>query len=103
MHQQSWYLGRNGMKVSRIRLSRQSSRDSGETFSKIMSRQRKAMSSEASDLSTVTFLIDPVSEHYDISRIPTEDVNHSLVPQSQPFKSSKEGGQPSPVSVLEAL
>ncbi|KAF3532660.1 hypothetical protein DY000_02037800 [Brassica cretica] len=98
MHQQSWYLGRNGMKVSRIRLSRQSSRDSGETFSKIMSRQMKAISSEAPDLSTVTFLIDP-----DISRIPTEDVNHSLVPQPQPFKSSKEGGQPSPVSVLEAL
>ena len=32
----------------------------------------------------------------------TEDVNHSLVPEPQSRESSKEGDQPSPVSVLEA-
>ncbi|RID65323.1 hypothetical protein BRARA_D00524 [Brassica rapa] len=58
---------------------------------------KTAMSSEAPDLSTVTSLTDP-----DISRMPTEDVNHSLVPEPQSRESSKEGDQPSPVSVLEA-
>ncbi|CAH8311015.1 unnamed protein product [Eruca vesicaria subsp. sativa] len=55
------------------------------------------MSSEAPDLSTVTSLTDP-----DISRMPSEDVNHSSVPEPQSRESSKEGDQPSPVSVLEA-
>ena len=32
----------------------------------------------------------------------TEDVNHSSVPEPQSRESSKEGDQPSPVSVLEA-
>ncbi|KAL0772896.1 hypothetical protein Bca101_038047 [Brassica carinata] len=58
---------------------------------------KTAMSSEAPDLSTVTSLTDP-----DISRMPTEDVNHFLVPEPQSRESSKEGDQPSPVSVLEA-
>uniref|UniRef100_M4FFC7 DUF4378 domain-containing protein n=1 Tax=Brassica campestris TaxID=3711 RepID=M4FFC7_BRACM len=58
---------------------------------------KTAMSSEAPDLSTVTSLTDP-----DISRMRTEDVNHSLVPEPQSRESSKEGDQPSPVSVLEA-
>ncbi|KAF8091783.1 hypothetical protein N665_0436s0045 [Sinapis alba] len=53
---------------------------------------KTAMSSEAPVLSTVTSLTDP-----DISRMPTESVNPSSVPES-----SKEGDQPSPVSVLEA-
>ena len=34
--------------------------------------------------------------------MPTETVNHSPVPEPQPRESSKEGDQPSPVSVLEA-
>lgn len=34
--------------------------------------------------------------------MPTEDVSHSLVPEPQSRESSKEGDQPSPVSVLEA-
>ncbi|XP_018446579.2 uncharacterized protein LOC108818184 [Raphanus sativus] len=54
-------------------------------------------SSEAPDFSTVTSLTDP-----DISRMPTEDANHSSVPEPQSRESSKEGDQPSPVSVLEA-
>ncbi|WZY88006.1 uncharacterized protein LOC106442704 [Brassica napus] len=58
---------------------------------------KTAMSSEAPDLSTVTSLTDP-----DISRMPPEDVNHSSVPEPQSRESSKEGDQPSPVSVLEA-
>ncbi|CAG7865439.1 unnamed protein product [Brassica rapa] len=58
---------------------------------------KTAVSSEAPDLSTVTSLTDP-----DISRMPTETVNHSPVPEPQPRESSKEGDQPSPVSVLEA-
>ncbi|KAG2329085.1 hypothetical protein Bca4012_021305 [Brassica carinata] len=58
---------------------------------------KTAMSSEAPVLSTVTSLTDP-----DISRMPTEDVNHPSVPETQPRESSKEGDQPSPVSVLEA-
>ncbi|XP_024013468.1 uncharacterized protein LOC18021478 isoform X2 [Eutrema salsugineum] len=58
---------------------------------------KTAMSSEAPDLSTVTTLTDP-----DISRMSTEDVNHSSVPEPQSRESSKEGDQPSPVSVLEA-
>lgn len=59
---------------------------------------KTAMSSEALDLSTVTSVTDP-----DISRRTTEDVNHSSVPDPpQPRESSKEGDQPSPVSVLEA-
>ncbi|KAF8117316.1 hypothetical protein N665_0011s0040 [Sinapis alba] len=57
---------------------------------------KTAMSSEAPDLSTVTSLTDP-----DISRMPTESLNHSLVPDQQSRESSKEGDQPSPVSVLE--
>ncbi|CAA7046253.1 unnamed protein product [Microthlaspi erraticum] len=59
---------------------------------------KTAMSSEAPDLSTVTSLTDP-----DISRMPTEDVNHSSVPEPQSRESAKEGEQPSPVSVLEAF
>ncbi|XP_056867412.1 uncharacterized protein LOC108861983 isoform X3 [Raphanus sativus] len=58
---------------------------------------KTARSSEAPDLSTVTSLTDP-----DISRMPSETVNHSSVPEPQPRESSKEGDQPSPVSVLEA-
>ncbi|KAF8093757.1 hypothetical protein N665_0379s0042 [Sinapis alba] len=58
---------------------------------------KTALSSEAPDLSTVTSLTDP-----DISRMPTEDVNHSSVPEPQSRESSKEGDQPSSVSVLEA-
>ncbi|XP_018484559.2 uncharacterized protein LOC108855281 isoform X2 [Raphanus sativus] len=58
---------------------------------------KTAMSSEAPDLSTVTSLTDP-----DISRMPTENVKHSSVPEPQSLESSKEGDQPSPVSVLEA-
>ncbi|KFK34605.1 hypothetical protein AALP_AA5G167300 [Arabis alpina] len=58
---------------------------------------KTAISSEAPDLSTVTTLTDP-----DISRMPTEDVNQSSVPEPQSRESSKEGDQPSPVSVLEA-
>ncbi|KAG2257891.1 hypothetical protein Bca4012_095149 [Brassica carinata] len=58
---------------------------------------KTAMSSEAPDLSTVTSLTDP-----DISRMPTETIKHSLVPEPQPCESSKEGDQPSPASVLEA-
>ncbi|KAJ0245669.1 Afadin [Hirschfeldia incana] len=57
---------------------------------------KTAMSSEAPDLSTVTSLTDP-----DISRMPTEDVNRSSVPDPQSREGSKEGDQPSPVSVLE--
>lgn len=34
--------------------------------------------------------------------MPTEDVNQSSVPEPQSRESSKEGDQPSPVSVLEA-
>uniref|UniRef100_A0A1J3I470 DUF4378 domain-containing protein n=1 Tax=Noccaea caerulescens TaxID=107243 RepID=A0A1J3I470_NOCCA len=59
---------------------------------------KTAMSSEAPDLSTVTSLTDP-----DISRMPTEDVCHSSVPEPQSREISKEGEQPSPVSVLEAF
>ncbi|KAJ0255299.1 hypothetical protein HA466_0100770 [Hirschfeldia incana] len=59
--------------------------------------EASSASSEAPDLSTVTSLTDP-----DISRMPTEDVNHSSVPEPQSRDSSKEGDQPSPVSVLEA-
>ncbi|CAH2064219.1 unnamed protein product [Thlaspi arvense] len=60
---------------------------------------KTAMSSEAPDLSTVTSLNDP-----DISRMPTtENMNHSSVPEPQSRESSKEGDQPSPVSVLEAF
>ena len=33
----------------------------------------------------------------------TEDVNHSSVPEPQSRESSKEGDQPSPVSVLETF
>ncbi|WZZ05063.1 uncharacterized protein LOC106352835 [Brassica napus] len=58
---------------------------------------KTALSSEAPDLSTVTSLTDP-----DVSRMATEDVNHSSVPEPQSRESSKEGDQPSPVSVLEA-
>nr|VDD61880.1 unnamed protein product [Brassica oleracea] len=58
---------------------------------------KTALSSEAPDLSTVTSLTDP-----DVSRMATEDVNHSTVPEPQSRESSKEGDQPSPVSVLEA-
>ncbi|XP_033130187.1 uncharacterized protein LOC103829936 isoform X2 [Brassica rapa] len=58
---------------------------------------KTALSSEAPDLSTVTLLTDP-----DVSRMATEDVNHSSVPEQQSRESSKEGDQPSPVSVLEA-
>ncbi|KAL0724937.1 hypothetical protein Bca4012_039536 [Brassica carinata] len=58
---------------------------------------KTAMSSEAPDLSTVTSLTDP-----DMSRMPTEDVSHSSVPEPESRESSKEGDQPSPVSVLEA-
>ncbi|EOA23485.1 hypothetical protein CARUB_v10016676mg [Capsella rubella] len=58
---------------------------------------KTAMSSEALDLSTVTPVTDP-----DISRRTTEDVNQSSVPEPQSRESSKEGEQPSPVSVLEA-
>ncbi|KAL0725682.1 hypothetical protein Bca4012_040281 [Brassica carinata] len=57
---------------------------------------KTAMSSEAPALSTVTSLTDP-----DISRMPTEDVNHSSLPEPQSRESSKEGDQPSPLSVLE--
>lgn len=35
--------------------------------------------------------------------MPTENVNHSSVPEPQSRESSKEGEQPSPVSVLEAF
>ncbi|KAL1195834.1 hypothetical protein V5N11_027701 [Cardamine amara subsp. amara] len=58
---------------------------------------KTAMSSEAPDLSTVTSVTDP-----GISMRTTEDVNHSSVPEPQSRESSKEGDQPSPVSVLEA-
>ncbi|KAJ0241553.1 Afadin [Hirschfeldia incana] len=58
---------------------------------------KTARSSEAPDLSTVTSLTDP-----DISRMPTETVDHSSVSEPKPFESSKEGDQPSPVSILEA-
>ncbi|CAH8313768.1 unnamed protein product [Eruca vesicaria subsp. sativa] len=58
---------------------------------------KTAISSEAPDLSTVTSLTDP-----DVSRMPTKDVNHSSVPEPQSRESSKEGDQPSPVSILEA-
>ncbi|XP_019084857.1 PREDICTED: uncharacterized protein LOC104711921 isoform X1 [Camelina sativa] len=57
---------------------------------------KTAMSEAARDLSTVTSVTDP-----DISRT-TEDVNQSSVPEPQSRESSKEGEQPSPVSVLEA-
>ncbi|XP_013592509.1 PREDICTED: uncharacterized protein LOC106300822 [Brassica oleracea var. oleracea] len=58
---------------------------------------KTALSSEAPNLSTVTSLTDP-----DVSKMATEDVNHSSVPEPESRESSKEGDQPSPVSVLEA-
>ncbi|CAN8254632.1 unnamed protein product [Cochlearia groenlandica] len=59
---------------------------------------KTAKSSEAPDLSTITSLTDP-----DISRMPTEDVNHSSVLKPESREISKEGEQPSPVSVLETF